>query len=434
MPAARVRPLPVLLVVALIAALLGVAGVPADAAARSRSADEVRTEARLFDQHNVARTDPGAFGHGSMSPQRTLNWADDVADVARAWSDEMARTGAFVHNPNFTTETCCWSYIGENIVYTSNGAYHGSPEAVADLFIQLWMDSTGHRNNIMHPDFSQVGIGVSTSASGGVYATAVFRQPNGSAPVGSAGYPVTADDPTAVDDGPKVEDPFEDPVDEPEDPAKVPVTVPEIRSIDPACPTDQVAAKGFGDVTTGTHLRAIDCLAWWGVTTGTSTSTFDPQGTVTREQMAAFVARSIRASGGELPLAETHRFADVASDSPHAPDINALAEAGVISGFADGTYGPRQPVERGHMARFLTAAFELRAGEPLPSPSTNWFSDDDGRALESSINQAADAGWAAGFGNGTYGYHEVVRREQMAAFLTRWLATAVEQTDAPLPG
>lgn len=425
MAAVHARPLPVLLVLALVAALFGVSAEPADASARSRSIDEVRTEARLFDQHNVARTDPGAFGYGSMSPQRTLNWAEDVADVARAWSDEMARTGAFVHNPNFATETCCWSYIGENIVYTSNGAFHGSPEAVADLFIQLWMDSTGHRNNIMHPDFSQVGIGVSTSASGGVYATAVFRQPNGSAPVGSAGYPILADDTAKVDDGSTVEDP----VDEPKDP----VEVPEIRSIDQACPVDQVVEEGFDDVTTKTHLRAIDCLGWWKVTTGTSTGTFDPRGTVTREQMAAFVARSIRASGGELPPSETHRFADVAPDSPHAPDINALAAAGVISGFADGTYGPRRPVERGHMARFLTAAFELRAGESLASSGTDWFSDDDGLTLESSINQAADAGWAAGFGDGIYGYHEVVRREQMAAFLARWLDTVVEQLDAPLP-
>jgi hypothetical protein len=90
-------------------------------------------------------------------------------------------------------------------------------------------------------------------------------------------------------------------------------------------------------------------------------------------------------------------------------------------------------VERGHMARFLTASFELRSGASLPASTTDWFSDDDGFTLESSINQAADAGWTAGFGDGTYGYHEVVRREQMAGFLSRWLDTVVDQMDAPLP-
>jgi len=430
MPASRRRALPSVLVAAVAAALLAIAVVPADASARTRSADEVRAEARLFERHNVARTDPGAFGYGSMSPQRTLNWAEDVAEVARAWSDEMARTGVFQHNANFTSDTCCWSYVGENIVFTSNGARHGSPEAVADRFMQLWMDSTGHRNNIMSANFSQVGIGVSTSASGGVYATAVFRQPNGSAPVGSAGYPIVDDAGGTTDrDGVRSDDGS----DEPEESDQRPVELPDVRSIDRACPADEVTAEGFDDVTGMMHRHAIDCLAWWGVTTGTSASTFEPRGVVTREQMAAFVARSIRASGGELPRSDTHRFADVAPDSPHAADINALAVAGVISGFADGTYGPRQPVERGHMARFLAASFEVRAGEALPASATNWFTDDDGLTLESSIDQAADAGWTVGFGDGTYGYHEVVRREQMAGFLSRWLDTVVERSDAPLP-
>lgn len=50
-------------------------------------------------------------------------------------------------------------------------------------------------------------------------------------------------------------------------------------------------SHGFGDVTRDYQQKAVSWLAETGLTTGTSTVTFDPHGTVTRGQAAAFLHR-----------------------------------------------------------------------------------------------------------------------------------------------
>jgi uncharacterized protein YkwD len=159
---------------------------PADAA-RLRTGQEQAIESRLFDRHNVARSDPGAFGYASLGTRSPFRWAEDMAEVARAWSDEMARTGNFRHNPNFSTQVKHWTLVGENIAVVSVSGR--TDRQIADVMMQLWMDSQGHRTNIMNPRFTQVGIGVSGASNGRVYATVLFREPTSSAPRGSTSYP-----------------------------------------------------------------------------------------------------------------------------------------------------------------------------------------------------------------------------------------------------
>ena len=54
---------------------------------------------------------------------------------------------------------------GENLAYGYN-----TPEAV----VQGWMNSPGHRANIMNGNFNQIGIGVYTDSNGTVYCTQLF--------------------------------------------------------------------------------------------------------------------------------------------------------------------------------------------------------------------------------------------------------------------
>jgi uncharacterized protein YkwD len=170
-----------------------VAATPADAA-RVRTAQEQAIEARLFERHNVARTDPGVFGYDSLGSRSAFWWAEDMADVARAWSDEMARTGTFRHNPSFNSQVRDWRLVGQNIAVISVSSR--TERQLGDTLMKAWMNSAGHRNNIMNARFTQVGIGVSVSSAGRVYATALFREPTSAAPSGSITYPGAADDST----------------------------------------------------------------------------------------------------------------------------------------------------------------------------------------------------------------------------------------------
>jgi uncharacterized protein YkwD len=394
------------LVLSLAAASVVVPATPTDAAP-TRTAEERAIEARLFDGHGRARTDPASFGYGSMGTRDTFRWAEDIAETARAWSDTMAREGRMYHNPRYASQTCCWRSVGENVAYLGPISHFGGNTASADRLMTMWMDSTGHRNNIMRAEFTQVGIGVSVDARGYAWATAVFRAPSASAPGGSTSYPGDGSATPPAPGGP----------------------LPTIRDTGSACPAT-VTSAGFRDVAGGEQQRAVNCLKAWGVTGGTTPTTYSPTNLVRRDQMASFIARAVENSGGTLPPATRHHFTDVPSNSPHADAINRLAEVGVIGGYADGTFGPLRTVTRAQMAKFLVEGFEHRTGDQLPAPSRRWFSDVAGGALATNIDQMADAGWAGGRTDGTYQPSNGVRRDHMAYFVTRWLAHLVDSGHA----
>src|SRR5690606_15507060 len=69
-----------------------------------------------------------------------------------------------------------WQAVGENILYCNTCA---TPSAQARQFHERWMQSPGHRRNIMRADFEEFGFGMA-SAGGKIYAVQNFltqRQP-----------------------------------------------------------------------------------------------------------------------------------------------------------------------------------------------------------------------------------------------------------------
>jgi uncharacterized protein YkwD len=63
-----------------------------------------------------------------------------------------------------------YSYIGENIAA-------GNSDAASTM--TQWMNSTGHRENILNPNFTQIGIGYAYGSNSDYkyYWTAVFGKP-----------------------------------------------------------------------------------------------------------------------------------------------------------------------------------------------------------------------------------------------------------------
>ena len=55
----------------------------------------------------------------------------------------------------------------------------------------------------------------------------------------------------------------------------------------------------------------INCLAYYEITTGKTDDTFDPNGSVTRSQMALFLARAADAAGIDLGDAMDMGFTDI---------------------------------------------------------------------------------------------------------------------------
>lgn len=91
----------------------------------------------------------------------------------------------------------------------------------------------------------------------------------------------------------------------------------------------------------------INAVAAAGITTGCATRQFCENGLVTREEMAAFLARAL-----SLPPATGNRFTDD-DNSPFEAEIESLAAAGVTRGCTATTFCPLLLVLRDQMASFL---------------------------------------------------------------------------------
>ena len=108
----------------------------------------------------------------------------------------------------------------------------------------------------------------------------------------------------------------------------------------------------FTDEDASDHEGDINRIAEAGITAGCTATRFCPSSSVTREQMASFLARAL-----ELPPATTDSFTDDDA-SQHEGNINRLAEAGITGGCTATTFCPRAGVTRGQMAAFLHRALD----------------------------------------------------------------------------
>ena len=94
--------------------------------------------------------------------------------VARGWSEHLASGGlALAHNPSYSAQIPGgWSAAGENVGWIDEGGRY-SADAVAQAVHRGWMDSEGHRVNLLNPAFTHLGVGV-VHGPNGYYLTQNF--------------------------------------------------------------------------------------------------------------------------------------------------------------------------------------------------------------------------------------------------------------------
>lgn len=148
------------------------------------------------------------------------------------------------------------------------------------------------------------------------------------------------------------------------------------RSTEVVCPAASVPEDGFSDVdTSNAHERAVDCLVWWQIARGYNSSEYRPSLGVSRAAMSTFIAGTIEAAGGVLPAAPDDAFDDD-DGGTHELRTNQLARVGIVSGTGAGAYSPSRTVTRGQMAKFLALTAAFLSGEQLPSGGDRFSDDD----------------------------------------------------------
>ncbi|GEM_PF-6927613 len=140
---------------------------------------------------------------------------------------------------------------------------------------------------------------------------------------------------------------------------------------------------GFQDVKPTTFgYREIKYATAAGIINGKTSTRFDPNGDITRAEMAKILGSAFHLKGEYAP-----GFLDVSAKSWAAPSIYALAANNITVGYNDGTFKPTQPIDRAQFSAFLA-----RIMKPVFRPSTGVSSHVVmDVAMESSIIDAVKA-------------------------------------------
>lgn len=99
------------------------------------------------------------------------NW--ELARVARYKSQDMIDKKYFDHNsPTYGTPFQMMKSFG--ITYKTAGENIAAGQATANAVVQAWMNSEGHRKNIMSTSYTEIGVGYVKGGSYGHYWTQMF--------------------------------------------------------------------------------------------------------------------------------------------------------------------------------------------------------------------------------------------------------------------
>ncbi|MCZ2389784.1 MAG: CAP domain-containing protein [Acidobacteria bacterium] len=125
-------------------------------------------ERTAFDLLNAKRKERGLS---------TLVWSDAVAAVAREHSVDMATMNYFSHkdlNGRYVSDRADsmglkkWRAIGENIAFN-----RGFADPIART-VDLWMNSTSHRQNLLDDHWKESAVGIAVASDGSYFFTQVF--------------------------------------------------------------------------------------------------------------------------------------------------------------------------------------------------------------------------------------------------------------------
>ena len=171
----------------------------------------------------------------------------------------------------------------------------------------------------------------------------------------------------------------------------------------------------FVDVPSGSYFEeAVNWAVANGITTGTSATTFDPDGICTRAQAVTFLWR---AAGSPAPANSATPFTDVAADSYYAQAVAWAVENGITKGTSDTTFSPDAHCSRAQIVTFLWRAQKspvVTAANPFADVSVDAY-------YVNAIQWAVSEGVTTGTSAVTFSPDADCTRAQIVTFIWRAL-------------
>ncbi|WP_127531975.1 S-layer homology domain-containing protein [Paenibacillus kobensis] len=165
--------------------------------------------------------------------------------------------------------------------------------------------------------------------------------------------------------------------------------------------------------------RQIEVLAAKGAIQGRSAGKFVPKGDITRAEFAKILisALNLESAGNKVS------FTDVPSDSWYAPYVGAAVKLGIINGRTATTFAPNATITRAEMATMISRALQTTQGAAAvkdEAAALKGFSDAStiSSSLKAGVAFAAENGLIIG-NNGKFAPNAKANRAEAAVILYR---------------
>jgi hypothetical protein len=170
----------------------------------------------------------------------------------------------------------------------------------------------------------------------------------------------------------------------------------------------------FTDVVAGEYYEdAVNWAVAKEITTGKTSTTFDPNGNCTRAQVVTFLWR---AAGSPEPKSTTTSFTDVNVNEYYAKAVAWAVENGITNGTGDKTFSPNATCTRAQVVTFLWRA----ANKPQPKSATTNFTDlKAGEYYVTAVAWGVENGIVKGITDTTFQPNATCKRGQVVTFLYR---------------
>ena len=166
-----------------------------------------------------------------------------------------------------------------------------------------------------------------------------------------------------------------------------------------------------GTVKVGPQLNRDDHVAY---IMGYPDGTVQPKGEITRAEACTIFFRLLTESSRDYYFSKTNDYTDVNAGDWFNNAISTLSNAGIVTGYNDGTFRPNQPITRGEMAKIIANFANLNKG-------TKSFTDLSGHWSKTYVELAAGNGWIAGYPDGSFRPDQKITRAETVTMINRVL-------------
>lgn len=180
-----------------------------------------------------------------------------------------------------------------------------------------------------------------------------------------------------------------------------------------------VTAFGASDLDGHWAQAEIEVLQASGIIQGYPDGTFRPENPISRAEFVTILNRAAQLDA----VASAGRFIDVDPDTWFDGQVGLASAIGYINGFEDNTFRPNQPITRSEVAVILARALGLtQTGTPPFSDGAEipqWAAP--------SVAAVAAAGYMKGYPDGSFGGDRQVTRAEASVLIYRSQAALVSQ-------